>query len=95
MGHDTLLARSHLESLETQDMSHDLYEGHVARQVVDGIDLGTIDILIGIVLQQVTIGVDTEFVTQNLLPVGTHTRQVLYVLIEDIHQMSTSAILRS
>jgi hypothetical protein len=66
-------------------MAHNLNKGHVACQIVDGIDLGAIDILIGIVLQQITIGMDAEFVAQYLLPVGTHPRQVLYVLIEDIH----------
>ena len=38
MGHDTLLTRSHLEGLETEDMTHDLHEGHVASQFVDSID---------------------------------------------------------
>ena len=85
MGHDTFLARSHLEGLETEDMTHDLYEGHVASEFVDGIDLGTIDILIGVELQQVAVGVDAEFVAQYLLTVRSYARQVLYVLIEDVH----------
>ena len=95
MGDDTFLARTHLEGFETQDMSHDLHEGHIPRQFVDGVYFRTVDILIGIVLEQVAIGVDAELVAQNLLPVGTHPRQVLYVLFEDVHQISTSAIFRS
>jgi len=81
MGYDTLLARSHLEGLETEDMSHDLYEGHIASQFVDGIDLRPVNVLVRIVLEQVTIGVDTKFFTQYLLPVRSHPRQVLYVLV--------------
>ena len=85
MGHYTFLTWSHLESLETEDMSHDLYERHIASQFVDGIDLRPIDVLIRVVLEQVTIGVDTEFFTQYLLPIRSHPRQVLYVLVENVH----------
>jgi hypothetical protein len=45
-------------------MTNNLHEGHIARQFVDGIDLGTIYIFIRIVLEQVAIGVDAEFFTQ-------------------------------
>ena len=38
MSDDTLLTWSHLEGLETEDMTHDLHEGHVASQFVDSID---------------------------------------------------------
>ena len=85
MGHHTLLARTHLERLETEDMSHDLYERHVACQFVDGVDLRPIDMLVGVVFEQVAIRVDTEFIAQYLLPVRSHPWQVLYVLVEDIH----------
>ena len=96
VSHDTLLSWSHLEGLETQDMSHDLYERHIASQFVDGIDPGTIDMFVRIVLKQVAIGVDTKFFTQYLLPVRSHPRQVLYVLIENVHSyINTSAIFRS
>ena len=81
MGDHTLLTRPHLEGLEAEDMSYDLNEGHVARQFVDGVDLGTVDILIGIITQQVAIGTDTELIAQNLLPVRSHSWQVLYVLV--------------
>ena len=64
MGHDALFSRSHRERLETEDMTNNLHEGHIARQFVDGIDLGAVYIFIRIVLEQVTIGVDTEFFTQ-------------------------------
>ena len=59
VSHDTLLARPHLEGLEAENMSHDLYERHIACEFVDGIDLRPIDMFVGIVLEQVTIGVDT------------------------------------
>ena len=39
MGYYALLARPHLERLETEDMTNDLHERHIAGQFVDGIDL--------------------------------------------------------
>ena len=48
------------------------------------VDLGTVDMLIRVVLQKVTIGVDPKLVAQDLLPVRTYARQVLNVLIENI-----------
>ena len=39
MGYHTLFPRPHLESLETENMSHDLHKRHVASQFMDGIDL--------------------------------------------------------
>ena len=80
MGDDTLFARSCLEGLETEDMPHDLHERHVACQFVDGIDLRPVNVLVRIVLEQVTIGVDTEFLAQYLLPVRSHPREKLYIL---------------
>ena len=80
MGYHTFFAWSHLESLETEDLAHDLYEGHVARQLVDGIDFGTVDIFIGVSVDQVTIGMDTKFFAQYLFPVRSHPWQILYVL---------------
>ena len=64
VSHDAFLSRPHRKCLETEDMTNDLHEGHIARQFVDGIDLGTIYIFIRIVLEQVAIGVDAEFFAQ-------------------------------
>ena len=80
VGHDTLPSRPHLEGLETQNTPHDLHKGHVARQLADGVDLAAVNVLIGIALQQVTIGLDAEFLTQHLLAIGAYARQVHDVL---------------
>ena len=67
MGHHTFLAWAHLEGLETENFADNLNERHVARQLVDGIDLRTVDILVRVIVDQVTISEDSEFFTQNLL----------------------------
>ena len=85
MGHDTLFTRAHLEGLETENMTHDLHEGHVASQFVDGVNLRAIDMLVGVVLQQVAIGKDTKLLAQYLFPVWSHPWEKLYVLIENVH----------
>ena len=84
MGDDTLFARTHGETLETEDMSHDLHIGHVASQFMDGVDLRTVHIFIRIVFEQVAIGFDAKFVAQHLLAIRANPRQELDVLIEDI-----------
>ena len=81
MGHYAFLARPHLESLETQDAAHHLYEGHLARQFMDGIDLRAVHIFIRVILQQVTISLDAELVAQHLLPIWAYARQILDVLL--------------
>ena len=67
MGHHPFLAWAHLEGLETENFADNLNKRHVARQLVDGIDLRTVDILVRVVVDQVTISEDSEFFTQNLL----------------------------
>ena len=81
MGYHTFLARSHLEGLKTENLAHNLYEGHVARQFVDGIDFRTVNIFVGVVVKQVTISEDSEFFAQNLLATWSYAWQILYVLI--------------
>ena len=46
MGDDALFARSHLESLKTEDLTYNLNERHIACQFVDGIDLRAVDVLV-------------------------------------------------
>ena len=81
MGYHTLFARSHLKRFETENLAHDLNEGHVACQFVDGINLRTVNIFVGVVVKQVTISEDPEFFTQNLLATWSYAWQILYVLI--------------
>ena len=90
MGYDTLFARAHGETLEAEDMSHDLHIGHVASQFMDGVDLRTVYIFVRIVFEQVTIGLYAEFVAQHLLAVGTYPRQELDVLVENIQFLEVS-----
>ena len=60
VGHDAQLARPHVELLETQDAPHDLYERHVARQLVDGVHPRAVYVLVGVVLQQVAKRLDAQ-----------------------------------
>ena len=88
VGYDALLARSHWECLKTQDMAHYLYKRHVASQFVYGVEPRAVHIFIWIVLQQVTIGFNAEFLAQHLLAVGAYARQVHDVLLQYIHVIS-------
>lgn len=54
MSDHPFLAGTHLERLETEDMSLHLYERHVAREFPDVIETAAVHMLIGIILQQVT-----------------------------------------
>ena len=78
--HDTLLARSHLKLLKRQDVSLYLHEGHVARQLADGIYATAVDIFVRIILQQATPGAHLEFLLQQLLALRPYTGQIHYVL---------------
>ena len=81
MSHHTFLAWSHGEGLEAQDLSHHLHERHITRQFVDGIDLRTVNVFIGIVFQQVAIALNAEFIAQHLLAIRAYTRQVFNILV--------------
>ena len=80
MGYHTLLAWSHVEGLEAENAANDLNEGHVACQLVNGIDLRAVHILVGIVFQQVAKGTDAELCVQHLLSLRAYARQKLNVL---------------
>ena len=100
MGDHPFLAWAHGIGLETEDMSYHLNERHIARQLVDGVNLRAVDILIGIVLQQVAIGADAQLVAEHLLPTRAYAGKVLDILVEDTHavvegRISASAICRS
>ena len=80
VGDDALLASAHLKGLEAQDVAYDLYERHVARQLVDGVHLRAVHMLVGEVLEQVAEGLDAQLFAEHLLAVGTYPRQVHDVL---------------
>ena len=71
--------------LEAEDMSLHLYKRHVAREFTDGIEPAAVDMLVGIVFQQVTKGLDAQLVAEHFPAVRAYARQILYVLLEDIH----------
>ena len=96
VGYDAFLAGTHLEGLETEDVAFHLYERHVARQFADGVETAAVHMLVRVVLQQVAIRHDAQFLAQHFLALRSHPRQVLYVLLQNIvHPISTSAIFRS
>jgi hypothetical protein len=81
MGDDSFLTGTHLEGLETQDMSFHLNERHITSQFPDGVETTAVHVFIRVILQQVTKSLDTQFLTEHLLPVGTYPWQELYVLL--------------
>lgn len=83
MSDDANLARPHGIFLKTQDAAFHLNES-LGGEFVDGVKLGAIHMLIGEVLQQVSIGLDAQFPLQQILPLGTNARQVLDVLRKDV-----------
>ena len=83
VGDDTLLASPHLEGLKAEDVALHLYKRHVARQFTDGIESAAVDVLIGIVFQQVTKGLDAQLVAEHLAAVWSYAGQILDVLLED------------
>ena len=83
MGHDSLLARSHVELLEGENLGAYLHEGHLATQLGDGVEVAAVDVFIGEVLQQVAPRVNAELLLQNLGTPWTNARQELDVLVED------------
>ena len=78
------LPRSYRRLVEAQHLADDLYECHVGRQLADSVDVGAVYILIRVVLQQVTEGVDAKFLAQYLFAPRSYARQEFYVLLEKI-----------
>ena len=83
VSHNPFLTRPHGERLKTQDLTDHLHIRHVAREFVDGVDLRAVHVFIGIVFQQVTIGLKAELVAQHLLAVRPYAWQVHDVLIQN------------
>ena len=79
--HNTFLASSRIELLEAENPAANLYEGHLARHLVDGVYLRPIHIFIRIILQEVAEGLDAQLLAEDILTSGTHPRKVFYVLV--------------
>ena len=88
MGHHTLLARSHVEGLVAEYAAHDLHKRHVARQFVNVVDLAAVYIFIRIILQQVAIRLNAQFLTEQLLAIRPYAWQVHDVLLQYVHYYS-------
>ena len=65
---NTLFAGTHLEGLETEDMSFNLYKWHVAIQFADAVKTTAIHMFIRKILQQLTIRHDAQFFAEHLFP---------------------------
>ena len=83
MGNDPTLPRSECCLLEAQYPAADLHERHIRTNLCDAVDATPVHIFIWIILQQITIGADSEFLTQNLFAPRSHARQIHYVLFGD------------
>ena len=77
--HHALLARPHIEGLETEYPAAYLYKGHFAGQFPDCVYTAAVNILVWEVHEHVAVGVDAEFRAQYLLAGRAHTGQKLYV----------------
>ncbi len=89
VGHDPLLARPHLERLERENAPFHLYERHVARQFGNAVDPRAVNVLVGIVLQQVAKRPDAQFLAEHPSALGPYARQVLYVLLQYVASHAT------
>ena len=72
VSHYARLAVSHVKRLETEYSAAYLDKRHVARQFVDGIDSTSVDMFVGVILQQVAKGIDAQFFAKHLFAVGSN-----------------------
>ena len=73
VSHQSLVALAGVKLLVAQYLTLDLHKRHIGGQLADMEYLAPIYIFIRIVFQQVTIRVDTKFLAQYLLLLGTYT----------------------
>ena len=96
VSHYARLAVSHVKRLETEYSAAYLDKRHVARQFVDGIDSTSVDMFVGVILQQVAKGIDAQFFAKHLFAVGSDPRHILDILLQYVgHRQSVSAIAKS
>ena len=84
VGHHALAPSTHGKLLKRQYPAPYLHKGHRAVKFVDGIYAAAVHILVWIVFQQVAPCVDVELAVEHGSALGTHAREKLYVLIENI-----------
>ncbi len=81
VSHQEFVALARVDFLVTENLSLDLHVRHLGSQLADVIDLCAIDILVWVVFQQVTIGVDAELLAQYLFLLRSYAWQELDVLV--------------
>ena len=94
MSHKALLPRTHLKYLIRQYPAPYLHKGHLQGQLPDFIYLSPVNMLVGVVLQQVAKGVDAQLLVEYLLPLRTHSVKVLYVLVKYAAHFSLAKIVK-
>ena len=87
LGNDAFLPRSHRHLLEAKYSSFQLHIGHLALELVGGEDVSAVDVLVGIIFEQVAPCGDIELFVQYLLTRRTNPGQVLQVLRENVGQL--------
>ena len=92
VGHHTLLARPHVEGLEGENRPLHLHKRHLERQLPYLVNLGSVNMLVGVILQQVAKRADAQLLAEYLLPLRTHTAKVLYVLLKYAAHFSLAKI---
>ena len=84
IGNHPFLAGADREFLEAENLSANLHERHVGRQLVDAIDTAPVNMFVGEIFQQIAISADLELFLQNLLSRRADPRDILHILIQYI-----------
>jgi hypothetical protein len=76
-----LPALAHL--LETDELPANLHERHVGGQFRGAVEAASVYMLVGEIIQQVAPGLQTQFLLQQVGPLGTYTRQISKFGVKD------------
>ena len=68
--------------LETEDMALHLYEGHVAVQFANVVEPASVNMFVGVILQQIAERLNAQFLAEHLFAIGADPRQILDVLLQ-------------
>ena len=85
MSHHPFFAGTHLEGLETEDMTLHLYEGHVAVQFANVVEPASVNMFVGIILQQIAERLNAQFLAEHFFAIGADPRQILDVLLQYVN----------
>ncbi len=73
------------EVLEREDFAHNLHVGRRSVDVGDAEEVSAVDVLVGVIRQQVAHRLDGEFPAQQVGTCRSHALQILDVLVESEH----------